>query len=581
MPLKTTQVWTLTFSFLIVSFLLTSAYAISVNEYPIPTANSSPFQIMAGVDGHLWFTESTGGKIARIFVDGKVTEYLLPNPLDRAEWLTTTVDSSIWFTLSSAGGNKLGRMSLGGTFTEFKLPNPGDSPYALTGGRVGQIWYVVGGKKIGQVSPGGMITEYVLPVGNFNAITETTTALEGTLYFLQLRTQNSPQPAEYFLGKMTPLGNFSETAIGNTNLYTITDLGIASDGSLWCSTINAAGTTTQNGLRRFNANGTLSDTFIATGKLAPLRFVMRRDGSFWFLATNGAAHTLGSATVDGKVTEYATGGTPRFTNLAVGVDDNLWFTEPARNSIYKLTPDRPNGFSVTRGSSYVSGAVAPESIATIFGSALAGNTDSATSVPLPLSLAATSVKIRDSGGVEHTAPLFYVSPTQINFLVPALVTLGNATVTITDAANSRITLGTMVISAVAPGLFAADASGQGLAAALVQRVKADGTQSYEPAVVRDGTGQLVPVPIDLGPEGEQVFLLLYSSGFRQRSALEKVRAVCENAILPVEYAGPQGQYVGLDQLNLRLPRSLSGRGEQNIVVTVDDQTANSVRVQIK
>jgi uncharacterized protein (TIGR03437 family) len=47
------------------------------------------------------------------------------------------------------------------------------------------------------------------------------------------------------------------------------------------------------------------------------------------------------------------------------------------------------------------------------------------------------------------------------------------------------------------------------------------------------------------------------------------------------YAGAQGDFAGLDQVNLRLPRSLAGRGEVDVAVNVDGVPANAVRVAVK
>ncbi len=47
------------------------------------------------------------------------------------------------------------------------------------------------------------------------------------------------------------------------------------------------------------------------------------------------------------------------------------------------------------------------------------------------------------------------------------------------------------------------------------------------------------------------------------------------------YAGLQGDFFGLDQVNVRIPRSLIGRGEVDIVLTVDGKVANTVKVWIK
>jgi uncharacterized protein (TIGR03437 family) len=49
----------------------------------------------------------------------------------------------------------------------------------------------------------------------------------------------------------------------------------------------------------------------------------------------------------------------------------------------------------------------------------------------------------------------------------------------------------------------------------------------------------------------------------------------------VLFAGAAPGFVGLDQSNVRLPRSLAGRGEVDVVMTVDGKAANTVKVVIK
>src|SRR5262245_55749066 len=56
--------------------------------------------------------------------------------------------------------------------------------------------------------------------------------------------------------------------------------------------------------------------------------------------------------------------------------------------------------------------LASEAIAAGFGAVLATMTSSATTLPLPTSLAGTTVEVKDIGGIERLAPLFFVSPTQ-------------------------------------------------------------------------------------------------------------------------------------------------------------------------
>jgi uncharacterized protein (TIGR03437 family) len=49
---------------------------------------------------------------------------------------------------------------------------------------------------------------------------------------------------------------------------------------------------------------------------------------------------------------------------------------------------------------------------------------------------------------------------------------------------------------------------------------------------------------------------------------------------PVLYVGPS-VFVGLDQCNVNLPRSLAGRGEVNVVMTVDGRAVNTVRASFR
>jgi uncharacterized protein (TIGR03437 family) len=121
-----------------------------------------------------------------------------------------------------------------------------------------------------------------------------------------------------------------------------------------------------------------------------------------------------------------------------------------------------------------------------------------------------------------------------------------------------------------------------VAAALTLRVRPDGSQIYGPIAQFDAAqNKFVSVPIDLGPDTDTVFLVLYGSGIRFRSSLTALQASIGGVSAQVDYAGSAPEYVGLDQINLRLPRSLAGRGEADITLIVDGRRANTVSVNIK
>ncbi len=254
------------------------------------------------------------------------------------------------------------------------------------------------------------------------------------------------------------------------------------------------------------------------------------------------------------------------------------------------TASRGGSITITGGASTVTGVSAAsydgssfssEGIVAAFGARLATTTQAATSLPLPTTLAGSTVKIKDSAGTERLAPLFFVSPGQINFQIPPGTAEGTATMTVTSG-DGALAVGTAQIASVAPGLFTANADGKGVPAGYVLRIRADNSQSVEP-LARFDTAQnrFVAVPIDMGTGADQVFVILFGTGVRFRSSLSavSVRVGGENAT--VLFVGPQGDFVGLDQLNVQLPRTLVGRGEVEWTLTVDGKTANNVLLNFR
>jgi uncharacterized protein (TIGR03437 family) len=246
---------------------------------------------------------------------------------------------------------------------------------------------------------------------------------------------------------------------------------------------------------------------------------------------------------------------------------------------FNLTPAR--AVANVSAASFSGTTLASESIVAAFGAGLATTTQSAATLPLPTSLDGTTINVKDSAGAERLAPLFFVSPAQANYQMPPGTLSGTATVTITNR-YGEVSAGTVRIASVAPGLFAANANGQGVAAAVALRIKADGTQSFEPVARFDAaTNRFVPALIDLGPETDQVFLILFGTGVRFNSGLSATTVNIGGVSSEVLFAGAAPGFVGLDQANVRLPRSLIGRGEVEIRLSADGQQANVVTVNVK
>jgi len=227
---------------------------------------------------------------------------------------------------------------------------------------------------------------------------------------------------------------------------------------------------------------------------------------------------------------------------------------------------------------YGLGPLAPGSVAAAIGSNLAAQTAQATGV-LPTVLGGAAVSVTDSAGLARAAQLYYVSPGQVNYVIPPGSATGLASISISS--NGRVTAtGQIEIAQVAPSLFTVNADN--LAAMNVIRVSQSGAQTFESIYQTDQNGNVTALPIDFGSATDTVYVALYGTGIHNFQGT--VSATTYNA--PVTYAGPQGTYTGLDQVNIQLPRTLAtANGATPYTLTlqlnVDGQMSNQVTLSIQ
>lgn len=226
----------------------------------------------------------------------------------------------------------------------------------------------------------------------------------------------------------------------------------------------------------------------------------------------------------------------------------------------------PNG--IANAASYQGGPVTPGESVSLFGQNLALRATTAASNRLPTELDGISVLVNGL-----PAPLFFVSPGQINFLVPPETPLGRATISLV---GTRELAGELVVASTAPGIYTASGNGRGVPAANVIRAAAGGAQSIEP-VYRCGAGVCSGAPIRVTPD-DQVVLVLFGTGVRFDNWQKQVRCTIGGTVAQVLFAGAQGIFAGLDQVNVLLPTSLSGAGEVDMVLEVDGKSANVVKL---
>ena len=295
-----------------------------------------------------------------------------------------------------------------------------------------------------------------------------------------------------------------------------------------------------------------------TGLPAPEALVWSHDGSL--LAFNRRVPTYDAS---GKLVKDFNGNDFRQIFLTRFPDANRnGIADPIENGV------------VRNGASFVAGTVAPDSWASVTGFNLAAQRLVADAPQT--NLGGVEVRITDSTGTAKAALLKMVSPEHINLIVPAGLRAGPATATVTTQEGKKLDL-PVEIAAVAPGLFSADASGSGVAAAVAVRIR--GNQQTVENVVSCSASGCAPVPLDLGPEGDDVILLLFGTGIRGAGA--SVTATIGGQKADVVGAAPQPQFPALDQVNVRVPRALAGKGEVPVVITAAGVRSNAVTVSLR
>lgn len=321
-------------------------------------------------------------------------------------------------------------------------------------------------------------------------------------------------------------------------------------------------------------------------------------------ATDGLRNIAGKINGDGTVTIYAITSTVSANgdqgadpNLLVSVTDTIANTAPSTGEKFTQVMAAPAGqvlrgvclaptasttvpamanvpliLSAANGSA---SAIAPGSLATANGQNLASGT-ATPGTPFPTTYQGASVSIVDAAGNTTAAPLLYVSPTQITFLVPAGVALGTAQINISTAGGTQ-TANNVEIASAAPGLLTLN--GNGLAAADVVQVSSTGAQTLQQVYTTNSDGAVVANPIPVSSTN-QTYLLLYGTGIA--GAGTALTTVTINGVsAKVAYAGSAGADTGLDQVDVIIPSSLSGKGNVNVQLTAAGITANPVQITIQ
>lgn len=226
--------------------------------------------------------------------------------------------------------------------------------------------------------------------------------------------------------------------------------------------------------------------------------------------------------------------------------------------------------------SFATDVLAPDSMAAAFGvfATTGGQTFTAPSAQLPTTLGGVRVTVNgiDSG-------LIVVSPSQINFVLPANLPDGANSLVVTNSDSTTRTT-SINVQRAAPGIFTARGNGSGAAVALVTT---DGA-NYQPTSNPDGSER----EVNAGTPNRPTYLVLFATGVRNAAAAnpndgngvaEAVVATIQGVPATVAYAG-RSSITGLDQLNIIIPPQLSGQGSVRVRLNIAGRVSNSPTILI-
>jgi len=204
--------------------------------------------------------------------------------------------------------------------------------------------------------------------------------------------------------------------------------------------------------------------------------------------------------------------------------------------------------SIVNAASYSAGSLAPNTIASIYGVNLSFSTEGLTAADmtdggLPTTLDGVTVYV-----CGYSAGLFYVSPLQINFLVPNVLIPGVCTLNMVRDGFAGPTV-TITLNLTGPGLFM-DGSGNAIAQHL------DGSLLTSAAPGAPGEWVVV-YAVGLGRTVPDADLYAASTVAAPITNIAEFSLTLNGAAVPpgaIYYAGTTPDCVGLYQINLLIPQ---------------------------
>lgn len=293
-----------------------------VTGYVVPTPTASPYGVVTGPDGAIWFTERAANQIGRLDPSGTFTEFALEGTDPTV--IVVGPDGNLWFT--EQAGNRVGRISTAGDLAEWEASNPDSAPAGIAAGPDGNLWITLRtASAIGRLSP-DLLTYDEFPTPTPSALpTSIVAGPDGNLWFTERGVDQ--------LGRIAVDGSIDEFGLPASSVAT----GIAAgpDGNLW---VTLRG---RNSIAKVATDGTLLAEYVIPTANANAGWITSGPrGDLWFTETG--PDKIGRVTTSGAFTEYPLAGGANAQGIAEGPDGLPWFAEGNANRIATIDISAPD-----------------------------------------------------------------------------------------------------------------------------------------------------------------------------------------------------------------------------------------------
>ena len=332
----------------------------------------------------------------------------------------------------------------------------------------------------------------------------------------------------------------------------------------------------------------------STALAFPISVTLDVDGSFYFV--DSLSFRVRRVSPQGIITTVAGNGNFGFSgdggpatnavldtpqSLAVDAAGNLYVASTQNHRVRKVAfgPATPAVGGTVNGASFSQQPLTAGSIGSTFGTGLSSSILLADSLPLPTSLGGVSLQVN---GV--AAPLFFVSPGQINFMLPwEVLGLTEAPLTVTSGSVESGSQ-TLSLAPFNPGIFAINSTGTGQGAVLVA---ATGVLAAPSGSVSGRAAQ----PVDPGE-----FISIFCTGLGAvtnppatgvaaaadplSATIAAVSVTIGGIPATVSFSGLTPGFVGLYQVNVRVPDDAPTGDAVEVVLTIGGINSNAVTIAV-